>query len=172
MDNMILETDRLYLRKIQIDDYDALCPIFQDINVMYAWEHAFSDEELSAWIDENIMRYDRDGYSYWAVIEKETKQLIGVTGLIAEQADNENYVGIGYIYKKSSWNKGYAFEGASACVNYAFKTCHMHEVTAQIRPENLSSRKVAQKLGMTIQKEFVKYYKGKEMKHFLYSRTH
>lgn len=168
---IILETNRLYLRQIQLDDYNAICAILQDIRVMYAWEHAFSDEEVSAWMNEAMMRYDRDGYSYWAVIEKDTNQLIGVTGLIAEQADNEKYVGIGYLYRQSSWKKGYAFEGASACVDYAFQTLHIDEVTAQIRPNNLSSCKVAEKLGMKIKKEFVKIYRGKEMKHFLYSRT-
>lgn len=167
---IIIETNRLCLRKIQIDDYNAICTILQDINVMYAWEHAFSDKEVSEWIDENIMRYDRDGYSYWAVIEKDTNQLIGVTGLISEQVADEKYVGIGYIYNKSSWKFGYALEGASACVKYAFETLHIDEVSAQIRPNNLSSRKVAEKLGMTIKKEFVKNYKGKEMKHLLYSR--
>ena len=102
---VILETSRLYLREIQTDDYKSIGSILQDIDVMYAWEHAFSDEEVIQWIDENIMRYDRDGYSYWAVIEKTSDRLIGVTGLISEEADNENYVGIGYIYKKSHWGK-------------------------------------------------------------------
>lgn len=168
---MVLETDRLHLRKIQVDDYKAICEILQDIEVMYAWEHAFSDQEVSEWIDENIMRYNRDGYSYWAVIEKDTNQLIGVTGLISEQADNEKYVGVGYIYNKSYWNKGYALEGVLACVKYAFEALQLNEVTAQIRPENSSSRKVAEKLGMIVKKEFVRNYKGKEMIHLLYSRT-
>lgn len=167
---IIIETNRLYLRKIQLDDYNAIRSILQDIDVMYAWEHAFSDKEVSEWIDENIMRYNRDGYSYWAVIEKDTNQLIGVTGLISEQADDEKYVGIGYIYNKSSWKLGYALEGALACVKYAFETLHVDEVTAQIRPNNLSSRKVAEKLGMTIKNEFVRNYKGKDIKHFFYSR--
>lgn len=65
------------------------------------------------------MRYSRDGCSYWAVIEKSSNQLIGVTGLIAEEADKEKYLGVGYIYNKAYWNKGYAFESASACVEYA-----------------------------------------------------
>ncbi len=167
----ILDTDRLYLRKIQADDYKSLCTILQDIEVMYAWEHAFSNQEVSEWIDECIMRYDRDGYSYWAVIKKDTNDFIGVTGLISEQADNEKYTGVGYIYNKNYWNKGYALESALACVKYAFETLKLNEVTAQIRPENLSSRKVAEKLGMAIKKEFVKNYKGKEMIHLLYSRT-
>jgi RimJ/RimL family protein N-acetyltransferase len=168
---VILQTSRLYMREIQKDDYSSICSILQDIDVMYAWEHAFSDEEVARWIDENIMRYKRDGYSYWAVMEKASDQLIGVTGLISEQADDENYVGVGYIYKKSYWGKGYAFEAASACVDYAFNILHLNEITAQIRPENKSSRKVAERLGMSIKKQFNKRYKNKDIPHYLYSRT-
>ena len=168
---IILETNRLYLRQIRIDDYNDICSILQDINVMYAWQHAFSDQEVSEWINENITRYTRDGYSYWAVMEKDNQKLIGVTGLIAEQANNEEYVGIGYIYNKSHWNKGYAFESASACVKYAFDTLRLDEITAQIRPDNLPSRRLAEKLSMKIKKEFIKNYKGENIRHFLYSLT-
>lgn len=168
---VILETSRLFLREIQTDDYKFIGSILQDIDVMYAWEHAFSDEEVIQWIDENIMRYERDGYSYWAVIEKTSDRLIGVTGLISEEADNENYVGIGYIYKKSHWGNGYAFEAASACINYAFNVLHLNEITAQIRPENTASRKVAERLGMSIKKQFIRHYKNKDMLHLLYTRT-
>lgn len=166
----ILRTPRLFLRKIQTADYRSLCSILQDIDVMYAWEHAFSDEEVMRWIDENIMRYNRDGYSYWAVIEKASDKLIGVTGLISEQADDENYVGVGYIYKKSYWGNGYAFEAASACAGYAYNILHLNEITAQIRPENTASRKVAERLGMSIKKRFIKRYKNKDIPYLLYSR--
>lgn len=166
-----METPRLYLRKIQTSDRDAICSILQDIDVMYAWEHAFSDAEVSEWINECIMRYNRDGFSYWAVIEKASGHLIGVAGLIAEEADDENYIGIGYIYNKAYWNKGYAFESASACVKYAIDVLHTGEITAQIRHDNASSRKVAEKLGMHIKKQFIKHYNGKEIPHLLYSRV-
>lgn len=171
MDKIILETPRLYLREIQLSDYDAICEILQDSDVMYAWEHTFSDIEVTDWINENIMRYGRDGYSYWAVIEKATNQLIGVSGLIVEYVDDEKYIGVGYIYNKAYWHRGYAIEGASACVNYAFDILHLDEITAQIRPENEASRKVAEKLGMNVKKQFIRHYKGKDMPHLLYSRT-
>ncbi len=165
---VILETSRLYMRELRTDDYSSVCSIVQDPDVMYAWEHAFSDEEAAEWINENIRRYKRDGYSYWAVIEKASDKLIGVTGLISEQADDEDYVGIGYIYNKSYWGKGYAFEAASACVEYAFNSLHLNEVTAQIRPENTASRKVAERLGMSVKKQFIKRYKNKDIPHLLY----
>lgn len=166
-----LETARLYLREIQMEDYRDLCLFLQDIEVMYAWEHAFSDAEVSEWIEENIMRYSRDGYSYWAVIVKKTDQLIGVTGLLNERVEDEDYIGVGYIYHKVYWNKGYAFEAASACMDYAFEALGVKEITAQIRPDNTSSRKLAEKLGMTVKKEFIREYRGKSMRHVLYGKV-
>lgn len=53
---MVLETKRLYLRKMNQGDYDALCRILQDPEVMYAYEHAFSDEEVQDWLDRQIRR--------------------------------------------------------------------------------------------------------------------
>ncbi|ADY55358.1 GCN5-related N-acetyltransferase [Syntrophobotulus glycolicus DSM 8271] len=165
---IILRTPRLFLRKLQTDDYRSVCSILQDIDVMYAWEHPFSDEEVVQWIDENMIRYHRDGYRYWAVIEKASDQLIGVTGLISEQADDEKYVGIGYIYQKSYWGNGYAFEAASACIDYAFNILHLNEITAQIRPENTASRKVAERLGMSVTKQFIRRDKNRDIPHLLY----
>ena len=166
--DIFLETPRLILRKIRINDYQDVSKILQDIEVMYAWEHAFSDQEVIDWINENIMRYDRDGYSYWAVTEKSSGQLVGVCGIIAVNADNENYVGIGYIFNKAFWHQGLAFESANACKNYAICTLKISELTAQIRPENLSSRNLAEKLGMSVIKHFSRFYRGKQVSHLLY----
>ena len=168
MAKKILETPRLLLREMQTEDYSQISEILQDIDVMYAWEHAFSDDEVSDWINKNILRYDADGYSYWAVIEKSSNDIIGLCGLISERAEEEKYVGIGYIFSKKYWGMGYAIESAGACVDYAFNVLKLNEITAQIRPENTSSRKVAEKLGMKVKKQFVKNYMGKDMPHLLY----
>lgn len=167
---MLLETSRLYLREIETGDFAAICEILQDIDVMYAWEHAFSDAEVVQWIAENRMRYTRDGYSYWTVIEKASGTLAGVTGLLAEQAEEERCIGVGYIYNKRHWGRGYAFEAASACVAYGFDVLGLDEITAQIRPENAPSRRLAEKLGMRVRKQFVRQYRGKAMPHLLYGR--
>ena len=117
-----------------------------------------------------MMRYERDGFSYWAVIRKQCNSLIGVSGLLVEKTDddNETHIGIGYIIHQDFWNKGYAAECASACARYAFEGLKMQEVTAQIRADNLPSRKVAEKIGMSVKKEFVRQYQGKDVPHLLY----
>lgn len=166
--DIVLKTLRLYLRKIRMADRPAIGSILQDAEVMYAWEHAFSDDEVTDWMEQNLMRYDRDGYSYWAVMEKSTGDLVGLCGLLAEKAGEESDLGIGYIFGKKYWHRGYAQESASACVDYAFRTLGAGHVTAQIRPNNLPSVKVAERLGMTVRSQFVKRYRGKDMIHLIY----
>ncbi len=65
---MILETERLYLREMNQDDYGSLCRILQDEEAMYAYEGAFSDEEVQEWLDRQTARYQRWGFGLWAVI--------------------------------------------------------------------------------------------------------
>lgn len=170
MDKFVIETPRLIMRKIRSDDFTFLKEILGDIEIMYAWEHAFSDDEIKNWINENLRRYEEDGYSYFAAIEKASGSFLGVCGLISERADDEKHLGIGYIFNKKYWGMGYVHECAEGCIRYAADVLGQSEITAQIRPENTSSRRVAEKLGMTVKKQFVKVYRGKEMPHLLYCR--
>ena len=165
----ILQTDRLVLRKIKHGDYKELCGILQDIEVMYAWEHAFTDNEVIAWTNENIDRYQKDGFSYFAVINKADGAFAGVAGIIKEKASGRDYIGLGYIFKKVFWKQGLAFEIVNACKNHAFEILHVKELTAQIRPDNAPSRNLAEKLGMSVKCKIVRIYKGKELPHLLYS---
>ena len=171
MQKYIVETRRLAMREITENDYPELCEFLKDEDVMYAWGHAFTDREVMTWIRENIKRYKRDGYSYWAAIQKETGKIIGVCGILREQVDEKNYTGIAYIFGKDYWHQGYAIESAAACVKYALDVLGSKEITAQIRPYNTASRKVAEKLGLQVKKEFVKRYKDTAYPHLLYSRV-
>ena len=78
---MLLETERLSLREMTQADYPSLCRILQDEQVMYAYEGAFSDAEIQEWLDRQISRYQKWQFGLWAVILKETGELIGQCGL-------------------------------------------------------------------------------------------
>ena len=113
-----------------------------------------------------MLRYRRDRFRDWSMMGKTTGQLIGVCGLIAEEASCESCVGIGYLFHEAHWGKGYAAESAA----YAFRILGLTEVPAQIRPDNAPSRRVAERLGMTVQKRFIRRYRGRNAP-LLYSRT-
>lgn len=88
-ETMILETERLYLREMNQSDFDSLCKILQDEDTMYAYEGAFSDGEVQEWLDRQIFRYQKWNFGLWAVILKETNEMIGQCGLTMQPWKDE-----------------------------------------------------------------------------------
>ena len=84
---MILETKRLCLREMTQADYGDLCKILQDEKAMYAYAHAFSDAEVQAWLDNQRRRYREEGFGLWAVLLKDTGEMIGQCGLTLQDWD-------------------------------------------------------------------------------------
>lgn len=169
-DGFLYESGRLGFRRFTEADFPAVCGFLQDPEVMAAWEHGFSDAQARQWLQGNLARYARDGFGYFAAIEKQTGRLIGAMGPLVEEIDGEAHIGIAYIVSRDCWGKGYGAEGAGACLHYAFSQLRAKRVIAQIRPENIHSRWVAEALGMREAGQFVKMYQGKEMPHLIYEK--
>lgn len=169
MKDIFLETGRLILRKITNNDFYELCKMLQDAEVMYAWERTFPDEEVYDWIARMNKLYDEFGYGYFLAIDKNTNEVIGQIGILPEKINGETLIGVGYILKKEHWGKGYATEGAKGCIDYAFNRLKARKVIADIRPQNFSSRMVAERIGMKITGEYLKDVRGKEMLHLIYT---
>ena len=166
---MILETERLYLRRLTQNDFASLCQILQDREVMYAYEHAFSNEEVQDWLNRQLARYAQYGFGLWAVCLKENDEMIGQCGLTMQPCIDREVPEIGYLFQKKYWHQGYAAEAASACKHYAFEILHFDEVYSIIRDTNIASQKVAVKNGMTVCGKFTKHYYGMDMPHLVYS---
>jgi RimJ/RimL family protein N-acetyltransferase len=166
---MILETERLYLREMNQADFSSLCKILQDKDVMYAYEHAFDDVEAQEWLDRQIMRYNQYGFGLWAVILKETGEMIGQCGLTMQDCNNRQVLEVGYLFQKAFWHKGYASEAAIACKEYAFEVVNADEVFSIIRDTNIASQNVAKRNGMTVTERFIKHYYGVDMPHLVFS---
>ena len=166
---MILETERLYLRKMNQSDYDSLCKILQDEDTMYAYEGAFSDIEVQEWLDRQISRYQKWNFGLWAVILKETDTMIGQCGLTMQPWKDEEVLEIGYLFERSYWHKGYATEAAMACKKYAFEILNADEVCSIIRDTNIASQNVAIRNGMTIADTWTKHYRGVDIPHYRYA---
>ncbi len=165
---MILETKRLRLREMSQADFPSLCELMQDDDVMYAYEGAFSKNEVQSWLDKQIERYKNDGFGLWAVILKENGLMIGQCGLSMQTYNDKAVLEIGYLIQKEYWHRGYATEAAIACKYYAFQKLNASEVYSIIRDTNLPSQNVAIRNGMTCVDKFVKQYRGVDMPHFAY----
>ena len=166
---MTLETERLLLREMTQEDYPALAEIMQDREAMFAYEHAFSDEETQAWLNRMLERYRMDGFGLWAVVLKTTGEMIGQCGLTRQDVSGKEVLEIGYLFQRKHWKQGYAIEAARACKAYAFDTLHANEVYSIVRDNNVASMNVAIRNGMTIRCRFIKHYYGIDMPHFAFS---
>lgn len=165
----MIETERLILREMNHDDYSSLCKMLQNPRVMVAYEHAFSEEEVQAWLEKQITRYHEDGFGLWAVILKENNEMIGQCGLTLQFIESEQVREIGYLFQEEYWHQGYAIEAAMAVKRYGFDVLNCNEIYSIIRDTNHASIKVAQRNGMKKRKSFVKHYYGMDMLHDVYS---
>ena len=165
---MILETKRLYLREMNPSDFNSLCRILQDEKAMYAYEEAFSDQEVQEWLDRQIYRYQKWNFGLWAAVLKETDKMIGQCGLTMQQWKDQEVLEIGYLFERSHWHQGYATEAAKACKQYAFEKLNASEVCSIIRDSNTASQNVAMRNGMVMKDQWIKHYKGVDMPHYRY----
>ena len=99
------------------------------------------------------------------MILKSTCELIGDCGLVRQSVDAIDEIEIGYHVRRDLWNQGYASEAARACRDYGFANLEVDRLISLIRPENVASRRVAEKNGMTIWKEVTKA----DLLHYVYA---
>jgi RimJ/RimL family protein N-acetyltransferase len=152
----IIETPRLILREFTESDVNELARILAKPNVMhFSASGAVSTQETATKIQSYINSYQQRGYGKWAVIHRDTAQLIGYCGIAVEQIDNKLENELGYRFDPNFWRQGFATEAASNCLKYAFDTLHLEYLLGIVEPENQASIKVLQKIGMEFVKESV-----------------
>ena len=100
---MILETSRLQLREMKLEDFDDLHAVFSDPIAMEHYPKPFDREATVGWINWNIRNYSQHGFGLWAVILKSEDRLIGDCGLTIQQVDGVAELEIGYHTLRSHW---------------------------------------------------------------------
>ena len=100
---MRIETERLILREMTAEDLPALREILQDAEVMYAYEHAFSEQEVIQWFENQLRRYRKNGFGLWAVVLKSSGKMIGQCGLTYQDFNGRSVVDVGYVFQKAFW---------------------------------------------------------------------
>lgn len=149
-----IETDELILRELTMDDLQALHLILSDQETMQYYPAPFELNKTRNWINWNIENYSRYGFGLWAVIIKETGQFIGDCGITMQMILDNSVPEIGYHIDKRFWNKGYATQASKACLRYAFDVAKFDKVYSYQKYTNIPSRRVAEKMGMTLTQEY------------------
>src|SRR4029078_102737 len=120
VDMQILETKRLLLRTLTMDDLDELYALYRDANVRkYFPEGTLTYEETKEELEWIIdVYYGQYGYGLWAAIYKETGEIIGRCVLLPWTIDNRQEVEVAYLFAEKFWRQGLGTEVAQAIVQY------------------------------------------------------
>jgi RimJ/RimL family protein N-acetyltransferase len=159
--NVILETERLFLREMDMDDYGALYAGLADQNIMRHYPYAFDEERVRGWIERNMDRYRNDGFGLWAVCLKETEEMIGDCGLTLQNIEGEMLPEIGYHIRADRQRRGYAGEAARAVRDWAFRNTDYPALYSYCKYTNEPSFRTAESIGMRFACEYPDEINGK-----------
>ena len=164
--NIILETDRLYLREILPGDDERMFEMDSDPEVYkFLGRKPIRDIDQSRKMIENIIQqYKENGIGRWAIIDKETHNFIGWTGFKLEKAElngYSNYYDLRFRLLRKYWGKGYITEATKAAIEYAFEKLNIKEICSMTLVSNEKSQKVLDKLGLQLVNKFL--YQGDEI---------
>lgn len=151
---VILETERLLLRTWSPADRDDGFKIWSDPEVMRyigTGRPNESPDETSAWLARMIAHQERHGFCYWAIVEKESGQLIGSCGMVY-QLDGSLPIDFGYTLARSRWGRGLTTEAARAALHYAFERLRLPRMVASVDSRNVASRRVLEKIGFVFER--------------------
>ena len=151
----ILETQRLTLRHLTLDDLDELFALYRDPEIRKYFPDGVKNyedtkEELEWFLNGHP---DHPELGLWATIHKETGKFIGRCGLLPWEIDDRLEVEIAYLLDKSFWHQGLATEAANGIKKYAFDELHLSRLICLMDPDNIASQRVAQRAGMTLERK-------------------
>jgi RimJ/RimL family protein N-acetyltransferase len=141
------------LRYLTPDDVDSIFAVIGDPVAMQYFPRTYDRKDAEEWIERNLRRYAEHGHGIYAVVLKTTGDVIGDCGLAIQQIAGGPELEVGYHLRRDQWGHGYATEAARACIAYAFREFGAEKVVSLIRPENLPSRRVAERNGMEVEGE-------------------
>lgn len=152
---MQLETERLYLRELTTDDFTALYDVLADSDIMEHYPYTFDDNRVMNWITKNIERYRIFGFGLWAVVLKETGEMIGDCGITMQNINGSIKPEIGYHIKKNYQRQGYAKEAAQKCRDWTFENTPFNTIYSYMKETNVASCATAMANGMHKVDEFI-----------------
>ena len=162
--DLLLETERLLLRPLELTDAVAMFAMDNNPNVhKYLWQNPTQTLEESTKVIEYVQRqYKENKIGRFATILKETNEFIGWTGIkfIDDHIENgnTNFYDYGYRLNEKFWNKGFATEASIAWLDYGFNQMNIEKMNAYTHAQNGASNHILQKVGF----QFMKDYPDKE----------
>ena len=151
---MILETERLCLREMTENDFEALNKVLADSDIMQHYPYVFDEARVRNWIQRNMDRYRIFGFGLWAVCLKKTGEMIGDCGLTMQLINGQIKPEIGYHIRADQQRKGYAKEAAIAVRDWVFINTPFNVIYSYMKYNNAPSYKTAISWGCKLVDEF------------------
>jgi [ribosomal protein S5]-alanine N-acetyltransferase len=153
---MWIETQRLVLREFQQEDFRELAPILADPQVMkFSPTGVISIAQTQERIKGFITCYKAFGFGKWALILKESHQLIGYCGIAVDRIDKKDEKELGYRLDSRFWGQGLATEAAAAAIQCGFEQFKLLYILGIVERANTASVRVLEKIGMRYEKTTV-----------------
>ncbi len=152
--HVFLETERVVLRRFTETDVDNLFELDSDPDVMrfLSGGPPTPRDVIDHDILPGMLRYYERGdrYGYWAAIEKATGDFLGWFHFRPPEGANPDEAELGYRLRKTAWGKGYGTEVSRALISKGFTELGVRRVVASTYEDNIGSRRVKEKAGMTL----------------------
>jgi [ribosomal protein S5]-alanine N-acetyltransferase len=155
----VIETNRMVLRRMEMSDVDDLMGIFSDPVAMRYYPSTKTRREAKDWVRWTLSSYRDHGFGQWVAILKDSGEFAGQCGLTIQEVEGKEEVEIGYLFLRKFWGRGLATEAAMASRDHGFHTLGYGRLVSLIDPRNLPSRRVAEKVGLTLEGEIRKWNK-------------
>ncbi|HLQ45876.1 MAG TPA: GNAT family N-acetyltransferase [Planctomycetaceae bacterium] len=151
MSGIELHTERLILREWRDADLQPFSALNADSEVMRFMPRQLSREESDDRARRIRDHFKQHGFGLWAVEVRDGQPFVGFVGLSVPrfETDFTPCVEVGWRLARSAWGNGYATEAAKRAVTFGFNELGLTEVVSYTVPENLRSRRVMERLGMT-----------------------
>ena len=152
---MELRTPRLILRSFREEDVDAMAQLFANPDFMRFSLGVFTERKKTVEFIEKVMGWNRAGIpSQFAVVPRDEDAIVGYRGFF-QHAEVPGEIEIGYRLHPDYWNRGLITEAARAVRDHGFADLELPRVISLIHPENIPSRRVAEKNGMDVEKQIM-----------------
>ncbi|WP_222703808.1 GNAT family N-acetyltransferase [Sphingomonas xanthus] len=147
----MIRTERLELRRWRDEDRAPFAQMGQDPEVMRHFPSLLTKTQSDAMIDERFeAHFDQHNFGFWALERRSDRCFLGFAGIskVGFQCPIEGQVEIGWRLARHAWGQGFAFEAASAAMNYGFGHLGLDRIVAMTVIGNERSRRLIAKLGM------------------------
>ncbi len=130
-------------------DAEPLLAVFGDPAVMAAFDTPpFDRSQMEAWVRDNLVHQEQFGYGLFTVVLRESGDVIGDCGLETKSLNGTVETELGYDFRRDAWGRGLATEAARAVARHAFDDLGLQRLISLVRPHNVRSARVAEKVGM------------------------